>query len=114
MAEFDEIATDGAGGLVMTEARDERDAGNGDDRLTAGGDGPGDWDERENLERLGDVEEPAQRDQSSDLDEAIAVYSADGQADDEAGNDAGAEELLEPGRPRDPGHTGMPHGPDAR
>ncbi len=44
--------------------------------------------------------------------EAMAVYSADGQADDETGNDAAAEALRLRTGPPDPAETdAMPHGP---
>jgi hypothetical protein len=45
------------------------------------------------------------------LEDALAVYSADGQADDETGGDAGAE-ALRAKRARQPHeHEEMPHGP---
>lgn len=44
--------------------------------------------------------------------EAMAVYSTDGQADDETGNDAAAEALRLRTGPPDPAETdAMPHGP---
>ncbi len=44
--------------------------------------------------------------------EAMAVYSADGQADDETGNDAGAEALrADTGAPHAEDTDAMPHGP---
>lgn len=75
-------------------------------------DGERDWRYDRDLPDYDDHRDEAPSEEP-DLSEAIAYYSADGQADDESGGDAGAEQFRDPKHPRDPGRTGMPHGPDA-
>ncbi len=57
--------------------------------------------------------EPTSPPDGPSVTDAMAVYSADGQADDATGGDAGAEELLASGPDHAVGDEAvqMPHGP---